>query len=356
MDHRQDQPDGDASTNESGPPSDSRDYSDDREDRRNEILRALVEEHIRTGQPVSSRIVLDATSLGVSGATIRNELASLEREGFAVQPHTSAGRIPTAKAYRYYVDHISPGRLAHGSQRRITRFYSSVQVELGRLLKATTELLSDMTHFPAVAVGPGNVGEVIRAMHLVQVGAVTILVVVVTESGRVAQELCRLERPMTTAELEQAETIIAASAIGKEVGPIELPADVAAAPIVRLITSSVNGALARAAAQSAEIYVGGTRQLATVWDNLASVHRVLEVLEREAELLQILATAPGTSIQLGDELGMPEDADVAMVTSSIVSAGSGGRIGVIGPMRMDYRSVISTVEGVSRELGDRMES
>lgn len=342
--------------NEQSTPEGSGDRTHDRDDRRNDILRALVEEHIRTGQPVSSKSVLDSTGLGVSGATIRNELAWLEREGFAVQPHTSAGRIPTARAYRYYVDHISPNRLANASQRRITTFYSSVQMELGRLLKATTELLADMTNLPAVAVGPANVGEVIRGLHLVQVGAVTFLVVVVTESGRVAQELCRIQRAITPAELDEAESLLAAMALGREVGPFDLSHDVEISPITRMIAGGVSDALVRAAGQTAEIYVGGTRQMATVWDNLASVNRVLEVLEREAELLRILATAPGTSIQIGDELGMPEDADLAMVSASIDVAANSGRVGVIGPMRMDYRSVISTVESVSRELGDRMES
>ncbi len=334
----------------------SGDHLDEREARRLEVLRALVEEHIRTGDPVSSRGILEASDLHVSGATIRNELASLEREGYAVQPHTSAGRVPTAAAYRYYVDHLSPKALARRSQLRINDFYSSVQVELGRLLKATTEFLSDMTHYPAVAVGPGNAGELVKALHLVQVGAVTALVVIVTESGRVAQELCRLDRPVTPLELEQAETFVASWAIGREVGPLEIPQDVEAAPTSKRIARSVGEALVRAANQSAEIYVGGTRQMATVWDNLASVHRVLQVLEREAELLQLLATAQGTTIRIGDELGMPEETDVAMVSSSFDAATTGGRIGVIGPMRMDYRSVISTVESVSRELGDRMDS
>ena len=109
---------------------------DQREDRRNAVLRALVEEHIRTGEPVSSRAVLDTTGLTASGATIRNELASLEREGYAVQPHTSAGRVPTAKAYRYYVDHISPGKPRSVVQTRVAAFYASMHMELGKLLKA----------------------------------------------------------------------------------------------------------------------------------------------------------------------------------------------------------------------------
>ncbi|GIU92297.1 MAG: heat-inducible transcription repressor HrcA [Acidimicrobiia bacterium] len=327
-------------------------------DRRHEILRALVEEHIRTGEPVSSRAILEATDLGVSSATIRNELAALEREGYCVQPHTSAGRIPTAKAYRYYVDHVSPTRLGGSTRQRIARFFSSVQLELGRLLKATTELLSEITHYPSVAVGPGPVGERVKAVHLVQIGAKSVLLVAVTESGRVVQELCRLDRSITPSELEEAERILARATVGLDFGQatsVEIPL-AELAPEVRETVSVAREALTRAARGTAEIYVGGTRQMATVWDNLATVHRVLEVLEREATLLDILARAPGTTIQLADELDMDEGLDLAVVSSSFEAGSSEGRVGVIGPMRMDYRRVISAVESVSRELGERIGS
>jgi heat-inducible transcriptional repressor len=327
---------------------------DRKDDRRNAILRALVEEHIRTSEPVSSRGILDSTGLQVSGATIRNELASLDREGYAVQPHTSAGRVPTAKAYRYYVDHLSPGRPRTGIQNRVAEFYSTMHLELGKLLKATTELLTDLTHYPAVAIGPGPSGERVKAIHLVQMGAVTALVVVVTESGRVSQELLRLDHPVTPTELDRAEEYLAKVMVGSDLGSWPAETQPELAPAELGVISVARDALSRAASQSAEIYVGGTRQMATVWDNLSTVHRVLEVLEREASLLEIMARNHGTAIQIGEELG--DDVDMAVVSSSFESGPAEGRVGVIGPMRMDYRSVISAVETVSRELGDRVSS
>lgn len=329
--------------------------TDGRDDRRDEVLRALVEEHIRTGEPVSSKTVLESTGLPVSGATIRNELAALEREGYAVQPHTSAGRVPTARAYRYYVDHLSPAKLHTPTQRRISEFFATMHVELGRLLKATTELLTDLTQYPSVAIGPGATGEVVRATHLVQTGAKTALLVVVTASGRVAQELCRLPEPMTTKELERAEEVLTRTVVGREISSstdfglrqADVPGPVRAALTV------VEDALRDASARTADVYVGGTRQMATVWDNLSTVQRVLEVLEREAILLTMLGGAEGTSIRIGDELPT-DDVDLAVVSTGYEVAAGEGRVGVIGPMRMDYRKVISAVEGVSRELGDRM--
>lgn len=329
--------------------------TDDRDERRDEVLKALVEEHIRTGEPVSSKTVLESTGLTVSGATIRNELASLEREGFAVQPHTSAGRVPTARAYRYYVDHLSPSKLQSPAQRRITEFFASMHLELGRLLKATTELLTDLTQYPSVAIGPGATGEIVRATHLVQTGAKTALLVVVTGSGRVAQELCRLPEPITTKELERAEEVLSRVVVGKEItGTADFGLRGADVPnSVRSALAVVEEALREASARTADVYVGGTRQMATVWDDLATVQRVLEVLEREATLLTMLGGADGTSIRIGDELATDE-MDLAVVSTGYEIAAGEGRVGVIGPMRMDYRKVISAVEGVSRELGDRM--
>ncbi len=325
------------------------------EDRRIAVLRALVEEHIHTGEPVSSRSILDATGLEVSGATVRNELASLDREGFAVQPHTSAGRVPTAKAYRYYVDNLTPERLRDGTQQRIAGFFSSVQLELGRLLKATTELLSEITHYPAVAMTAAPSAELVKASHLVQLGAKTALLVVVTESGHVSQELCRLSVPTTPAELEEAERVLAKHVVGRELGTgLVVPMGLSAG--ARAVLDDIAGAMHRVSDESADVYVGGTRQMATVWDNLSTVHRVLEVLEREAMLLNIMARTPGTTIQIGGEIPVSDAGDMAVVSASYEAGAGAGRVGVIGPMRMDYKRVISAVEGVSRELGERIGS
>ena len=163
------------------------------EERRSDVLRALVEAHIKTGEPVSSRAVLEESDLGVSAATIRNDLAALERDGFVIQPHTSAGRIPTPEAYRYYVDHIGPGRLANSDRIRIAQFFSSVQLELSNLFKATSQLLAEVTHYPAVVVSPAHSAEVVRAVHVVAVNSQTLMAVMVTDRGRVLQNQIRCD-------------------------------------------------------------------------------------------------------------------------------------------------------------------
>ena len=327
------------------------------EDRRSEILRALVEEHIRTGEPVSSRVVVEKAHLAVSTATVRNDLAALEQEGFVVQPHTSAGRVPTALAYRYYVDHLGPGRLRSGAQAKVNNLFGEVHLELSKLLKATSDLLAEITDLPAVVVAPGIAGDRVRTLQSVQVTADQILIVVVTEGGRVLQQRGRVRVPVTPFEIEEAQRLVSAAVVGSDLGhDLKIGEEVMGQltePTREAVLTIADG-LHLAASSGAEVFVGGAQRLSSVWADLSAVQRVLEVLEREAEVMRILAGASGTSIQIGAKLG--GDVDLAVVSKTYEAGSAGGSVGVIGPMRMNYKRAISAVEEVSRELEDQISS
>lgn len=326
------------------------------EERRSDVLRALVEAHIKTGEPVSSRAILAETAIGVSAATIRNDLAALERDGFVVQPHTSAGRIPTPRAYRYYVDHIGRGRLASSDQARIAGFFSSVQLELSNLFKATSQLLAEVTHYPAVVVSPGASSEVVRGLHLVTLTTQSLMAVIVTDRGRVIQHQLRLDQPFGVDDAVKVEQIAARNLIGSELGRGPEPTDLFSdqPDQIREVGQALMQVLRQSAAAPGEVYVGGTRQMAEAWPSLGAVHRVLEVLEREAELLSLLVNASGVSIRIGGELPLAEGMDLAVVSTTYEAGGAEGSVGVIGPMRMDYRTAISAVEKVGQGLEDRI--
>lgn len=326
------------------------------EDRRSEILRAVVEEHIRSGEPVSSRAIVERARLKVSSATVRNDLATLEDEGFVVQPHTSAGRIPTAAAYRYYVDHLGPPRLRAAAQAKINSLFGEVHLELSNLLKATSHLLAEVTDLPAVVVAPALRGDRIRSLHTVQITADQMLLVVVTERGRLLQQRAGFRIPVAPNELEEAHRLASSAAVGaelgggieynpEELGRIDEP--------IREAVQAIDECLRLAATASTEVFVGGTERLTSVWEDLSAVQRILEVLAREAEVMKILAVASGTSIQIGAELPV-HDVDLAVVSKTYEAGSSGGSVGVIGPMRMDYKRAISAVEEISRELEDRI--
>jgi heat-inducible transcriptional repressor len=325
------------------------------DDRKARILQALVEEYIRTGEPVSSRAVLDCSALDVSSATIRNELARLESYGFVAQPHTSAGRIPTHQGYRYYVDHCSPARLRSATHDRIRSFFADVHREVSRLLKETSGLVADLTHLPSVVIGPQAEVETIHAVHLVRIAAATILVVVIAETGQVAQQVISLGFEPTDAQLDEAERVIEQVYTGRDRGAAgddqrlrssDLP------DVVRRIIDPVHNEIQGAEMTERRLFVGGTSQLAGLWADLAIVHRMLDLLERDADLQAMLGEASGgTSVRIGEELGVVPD--LAVVSTPFGPRGS-GRVGVIGPMRMDYRRTIRVVEEVGESLEERL--
>ena len=326
------------------------------EDRRSEILRALVEEHIRSGEPVSSRAIVERARLSVSTATVRHDLTALESEGFVIQPHTSAGRIPTSAAYRYYVDHLGPGRLRSTAQAKINTFFGDVHLELSKLLKETSDLLAEVTDLPAVVVAPALMGDRVRAVHSVQITGDQVLLIVVTDGGRVLQQRTRVRVPITTRELEEAQRVVSAAAVGRDIGAGLMISDDEMGQLeepVREAVLSLNDGLHLAAASGTEMFIGGTQRMTAVWEDLSAVQRILEVLAREAEVMKILAVASGTSIQIGAELPV-HDVDLAVVSTTYDAGSSGGSVGVIGPMRMNYKRAISAVEEVSRELEDRI--
>lgn len=326
------------------------------DDRRSIILQALVEEYIRTGQPVSSRAVLEHCSVDVSSATIRNDLAKLESYGFVTQPHTSAGRVPTPTGYRYYVDHCSPTKLRNATRERIETFFAGVHEELSKLLKQTSGLLSEVSHYPAVVIGPGFGDELIHGLHLVYLGGNTVLVVTVGASGRVSQELVRLRFAPTDRELETAEALLANAFEHSTLA--EGAAVVAAMPPdqapdrIRRIARAAAGVASNTEATTREMYVGGASHLAELWEDLAQVHTMLEILEQDNYVRKLLGDEDeGTSVRLGAETDLT-DADFAVVSTAYDAGSAGrGRVGVLGPMRMDYRRTIRIVE----EVGDGLE-
>jgi heat-inducible transcriptional repressor len=325
------------------------------DDRKSLVLQALVEEYIRTGEPVSSHAILDRSGLDVSSATVRNDLARLEGYGFVAQPHASAGRIPTHQGYRYYVDHCSPGRLRAATRQRIEQFFTDVHQEVTRLLRDTSGLLSEITHFPAVIVGPTFDDDELHAIHLVRLGGTSILIVTVAETGRVSQQVVDLGFEVDERQIEDAERVLLKVYGGRTLSSV--PGDDAGlrglSEVVRRVVQPVHDRLQAGSGQERDIYIGGTSQLAGLWNDLAIVSQMLGLLDEKTILQQLIEGDDGTTVRIGAELG--DDVDMSVVAAPFGSGGRKGRIGVIGPMRMDYRRTIRVVEQVGENLGESLE-
>jgi heat-inducible transcriptional repressor len=325
------------------------------DDRKARVLEALVEEYIRTGEPVSSSAILERSALDVSSATIRNELARLESYGFVAQPHTSAGRVPTHQGYRFYVDHCSPARLRSATHDRIRSFFADVHREVSKLLKETSGLVSDITHLPAVVIGPQADVSRIHAVHLVRLGSTAVLVVTIAETGQVTQHVVTLGFEPTDEQLDEAERVIEGVYAGRdldEANEDQLLNNADLPDLVRRIIDPVHHEIQHGETSAPQLFVGGTSQLAGLWADLAIVHRMLDLLERDSDVQAILGEpADGTTVRIGEEIG--DTLDLAVVSTPFGPRGS-GRVGVIGPMRMDYRRSIRVVEEISENLEERL--
>lgn len=325
------------------------------DDRKAGVLAALVEEYIDTGAPVASQTILDRSGLDCSSATVRNELVVLEREGYVSKPHTSAGRVPTNRGYRYYIDHLSPGLLRASTRGRITEFFGSFQSEFGKVLRETSDLLSEITAYPAVVLGPGLRDQTLRDVHLLGVEPGVVLVVLVAEGGRVHQSIVRCPAPATPSEVAEANSALIDALVGTTMPSAPLGYDFGGlAPTARSLVDRVLEAVEGAASSGREIHVGGASRMVELWEDLAKLHRILALLEREATVLELLdESAEGTTVRLGPEIHAGEE-DLAVVSSPFAAGRSRGRMGVLGPMRMDYRRTIRVVEEVSDALGDTL--
>jgi heat-inducible transcriptional repressor len=255
------------------------------------------------------------------------------------------------------VDHLRPAHLRGAAQVKIASFFGEVQLELSKLLKATSNLLAEITDLPAVVVSPGVARGRVRVLHAVQVATDQVLVIVITEGGRVVQQRARVRVPVTPLEVEEAQELVADQAVGEALGRAAVSTETLAevSEPVQEAVQTISDCLHLAATAGTEMFVGGTRRMAAAWEDLATIQRVLEILEREAEVLKLLAAAPGTSIQIGGDTADP-DLDLAVVSKSYDASGEAGSVGVIGPMRMNYKRAISAVEEVTRELEEQIGS
>ena len=331
---------------------------DDRplDDRKAAILRAVVQEYIETAQPVGSAHVARAGHLGVSPATVRNEMAVLERDGYLVHPHTSAGRIPTDKGYRFFVDHMSaPGSLRPGQRHQVQEFFARAHGQLEQRLHDTSRLLSSLTHYAALVVAPPHEDATIRSVQIVSLGARTALVVAGLSNGVVEKATLELDSQLGEARVAAAGAHLAASAIGRTLvddSPVTTTGDAGTDQLVAAARQALTDSHGQEAAQ---VFVGGASQMAATFDAVETVREVLAILEQQYVLVSLLRQALGTeglSVAIGIEHGVQSLAECSIIVAPYMVEGApAGTVGVLGPTRMNYPEAMAAVAIVSQRLG-----
>jgi heat-inducible transcriptional repressor len=324
------------------------------DDRKSAILRAVVQQYIETAQPVGSSTVSARTDVAVSSATVRNDMTQLEREGYLVQPHTSAGRIPTEKGYRFFVDTLTgTGSMSPTNARMVRDFFATTHGELEQMLAETSRLLSDVTGTAAVVVGEANEVSTVRSVQLVDLSPRTILAVMVMSNGAIVKRTMELEQDVTPAELGAALTRVNDTLVGSSLqaarpalaGPQQSGAVLAATAVTALREA--------AEAEGQHMFVDGRSRIAGSFDARETIEAVLGILEQQFVVVSLLKELVdgGLAVSIGSESGVAPLADCSLVVAPYQVGGeSVGAIAVLGPTRMNYPETLSAVALVSQRL------
>jgi heat-inducible transcriptional repressor len=329
------------------------------EDRRLAVLRAIVEDYVQTREPVGSKALAERHSLGVSPATIRNDMAVLEDEGYIAQPHTSAGRVPTDKGYRLFVDRLATVKPLSPAERRAITTLLDGAVDLDDVVDRTVRLLAQLTRQVAVVQYPSLTRSTVRHVELVPVGGGRLLVVLITNTGRVEQRLVDIGFDAAENLLGEVRARLNAATSGRrltDVRRVVEPLPEAFAQEDRRLVRSVLDALEDSLAvdRDERIVLAGTANLARSGpDFVGSIGPVLEALEEQVVLLRLLSEmasdVSGVGVRIGRETSYEGLAETAVVASGYGSDGEVvARLGVLGPTRMDYATTIAAVRAVAR--------
>src|SRR5258705_609983 len=332
------------------------------DERKLEVLRAIVEDYVATKEPVGSKARVERHPLRVSPATIRNDMAVLEDEGYIRQPHTSAGRVPTDRGYRLFVDKLSRIKPLSPAERRAIERFLVGAVDLDDVVHRTVRLLAQLTRQVAVVQYPSLTRSRVRHLELVLISTTRLMLVMITDTGRVEQRLAELPAPVDGEDVTALRQLINERLGGMLL--IETPNAVQAmqeqapgqlsGPMTALATVLLETLVERA---EERIALAGTANLTRggLLDFSGTIRPILEALEEEVILLKLFGQADQamTMVRIGDEHEFED-----LRATSVVTTGYGpgntvvGGLGVLGPTRMDYPATIATVRAGARYLGE----
>ena len=328
------------------------------------LLKVLVERYIAEGQPVGSRTLSRYSGLELSPASIRNVMADLEEMGFVASPHTSAGRIPTPRGYRFFVDSLLTVRtLDRAEIDQAVAQLSGDQPQ--RLMQSASHLLSDLTRFAGVVMAPRRRSSAFRHLEFLRLSERRILLIIVTPEGDVQNRILFTERAYSPSELAEAANFINQHCVGCDFDQVKerlrdelerLRDD-----MTQLLTKAVEAGNEALSQKSDEYVLSGEHNLLHVQDlssNVASLRRLFDLFEQRTSLLQLLemgSRAQGVQIYIGGESGLVPLDECSVVTAPYEVDGEVlGTVGVIGPTRMAYERVIPIVEITARLLSNAM--
>jgi heat-inducible transcriptional repressor len=325
-----------------------------------EVLRVIVQDYVASREPVGSKSIVERHSFGVSAATIRNDMALLEEEQLIAAPHTSSGRVPTDKGYRLFVDHLAEARPLSPAQRTAIETFLGQSVDVDDVLSRTVRLLSQLTNQVALVQYPSVARSKIRHIELVSLAPRRLLSVLITDSGAVEQRVIELQEELDETEIAEIRGAINGAAAGLSL--IDAAARLRELPDhlserTRALVAPVAGALLDqiAANRQDKLVMAGAANLArTETDFPGSITPVLEAIEEQVVLLRLFDEMAldqhGVAVSIGRENPVVGLTETSVMSSTYSSGSDLARVGLLGPLRMDYSGNMAAVRAVARYL------
>ena len=326
------------------------------DDRKAAILSAIVGEYIETAQPVGSGAVRKAAEVDVSAATIRNEMASLETDGYLWQPHTSAGRVPTEKGYRHFVDKLGEVSLDGSTSEQVTTFFRRMEGQIEGRLEQTAGLLSNLTKYTAVVVDLGASPRQIKSVQVVPMAPTNLLVVAVDSTGEVYRYSVDFDNDVEPATVDLLQDSLRAALVERRLDenldPPKATGDDELDELTHRVFKLIVGGN-----DDDRVYVNGTSNVAQSFEAVESVRQVLTILEQQLLVVKLISDVldRGMRVAIGTETGVEPLEECSVVVSPYrVDGEVSGSIAVLGPTRMHYRESLAAVSMVSRQLEQRL--
>lgn len=330
-------------------------------ERKKQILQAVIEEYISTAEPVSSGTIVEKYDLGFSSATIRNDMADLEHEGYLEKPHTSAGRIPSVKGYRFYVDELLNDENISLEEIQYIKTQLETKVnEIEDLTKITTNTISDITHYATVAIGPNSNNNLIKDIKFILLGERMLMAVILTENGAIKETIIKYDEDINQNQVEGLNFTFNNKLRGKPLEKIDKPME---EYILSTMSDQVNvikpiiQQMNKAIEESDKIYLKGANNVFDFpeFKKVDTARNFLSILDTKEEMLEVLNSglAKDINVYIGEENEKEELKDLSIVTFKHTVGGKDlGTIGIIGPKRMDYSKVISIMKYISKKLNE----
>lgn len=337
-------------------------------ERKKKILSTIVELYVSTGEPIGSKVLMDYLPFSVSSATIRNEMSDLAEMGLLAQPHASAGRVPTQKGYRYYVDNLmDEGTLDDDEKLQIRRAIGNNIGDPEKLLEKASELLAKITNCTIVATTPTDAGALVKRVELVPIGSRIAMIVLMTSTGIIKDGVCKIDVPLTNEMIEEFHRIVDEKFIGMpvaDIGMVMIQTLVASLGANALIMSPLFVVLSELANQAvqAEVRLNGRQNLLSHKEYSSNAYEMLDFLTDDDKLERVMSSSKnGLQVVIGAENMYRQLENSTMIISRYSIQGhDGGAIGIIGPTRLDYAKLIPKVrfitDLVGRLITDTLES